>query len=132
MNYTESIKKKVKSQDFFNITGDVESIVKKSKVRNGVCVIFSVGATSGILINEDDPMLLEDIKRTLESIASEEQIYQHAENAHSHIRSSIISNSQSVPVKDGNMVLGTWQEIMVANFDTHEREREVVVTIIGD
>jgi secondary thiamine-phosphate synthase enzyme len=132
MIYTDRIKVRVKSQEFFNITGKVEDIVRKSKVKNGVCVLFAVGATSGLLINEDEPMLLEDLRKSMEKIAGENQIYQHAENAYSHIRSSITGNSQSIPVKDGEMVLGTWQEIMVANFDTREREREVVVTVVGD
>jgi secondary thiamine-phosphate synthase enzyme len=110
MNYTDTIKVKVESQEFSNITSEVEDIVKKSKVRNGICVLFSVGATSAMIINEDEPMLLEDIRNTMERVASEEQIYHHADNAHSHIRSVIIGNSQSVPVKDGKMVLGSWQE----------------------
>lgn len=132
MIYTDTIKVKVKSQEFFNITGKVEDIIRKSEVENGICVLFAVGATSGLLINEDDPMLLNDLRKILEKIASENQIYQHAENAHSHIRSSLVGNSQSIPVKDGKMVLGTWQEIMVANFDTRERGREVVVTVVGE
>jgi secondary thiamine-phosphate synthase enzyme len=132
MIYTDTIKVKVKSQDFFDITGSVEDIIRKSKVKNGICVMFAVGATSGLLINEDEPMLLNDLRKSLEKIAGENQIYQHAENAHSHIRSSIIGNSQTVPVKDSKMVLGTWQEIMITNFDTRERGREVVVTIIGE
>lgn len=132
MTYTDTIKVKVKSQKFSNITGKVESIIRKSEVKNGICVLFSVGATSGLLINEDDPMLLEDLRNSLEKIAPEGHIYQHAVNARSHIRSSMIGNSQTVPVKDGKMVLGTWQEIMVANFDTGEREREVVVSVVGE
>ena len=132
MIYTGTIKAKVKSQQFLNITGDVEDIVRKSKVKNGICVIFSVGATSGLLINEDEPMLLNDLRKSLEKVAGENQIYQHSDNAHSHIRSGLIGNSQTVPVKDGQMVLGTWQEIMVANFDTRDREREIVVTVTGD
>ncbi|MFH1473587.1 MAG: secondary thiamine-phosphate synthase enzyme YjbQ [Candidatus Aenigmatarchaeota archaeon] len=132
MTYTDTIKVKVKSEGFSNITGKVESIVRKSKIKNGICVMFSVGATSGLLINEDDPMLLEDLKNSLEKIAGKYQIYHHTENARSHIRSSLIGNSQNVPVKNGKMLLGTWQEIMVANFDTGEREREVVVSVIGE
>jgi secondary thiamine-phosphate synthase enzyme len=132
MIYTETVKAKVKSQEFFNITGKVESVVRKSKVKEGVCVLFSVGATSGLLINEDEPMLLEDTRKILEKAVPENHIYQHTDNAHSHIKSSLIGNSQTVPMKDGKMLLGNWQEIMVANFDTRERTREVVVTIIGE
>jgi len=132
MIYTDSIKLKVKSQKFSNITGKVEDILRKSKIKNGICNVFSVGSTSSVIINEDDPMLLEDLKKVLEKISPEEGIYQHAMNAYSHIRSSIMENSQTIPVKNGKMLLGTWQEILLANFDTSEREREVIITIIGE
>lgn len=129
---TMSVKIKVKSQKFSNITGKVEEIVRKSKIKNGICSLFSVGATSSVVINEDDPMLLEDLRKRLEKIAGENEIYQHAMNAHSHIRSAIMGSSQTIPLKDGKLGLGTWQEIMVVNFDTGDREREVIVTVIGE
>jgi secondary thiamine-phosphate synthase enzyme len=132
MVYTDSIKAKVKSQEFLDITSKVEEIMKDSGVQNGICSVFSVGSTSAILINENEPMLMQDLKNSLEKIAPKEDFYQHMENAHSHIKSSIVGNSKTIPVKDGSMVLGTWQGIMLANFDVEEREREVVVTVIGD
>lgn len=131
MVYTETIKMKIKSQGFFNITDKVESIVKKSKIENGICTIFAVGSTSAVIINENEPMLLEDLKDSLENISPEEKIYHHSENAFSHIRSTFLGNSQTIPIKDEKLVIGTWQEIMVANFDTDDREREVVVTVVG-
>jgi secondary thiamine-phosphate synthase enzyme len=132
MIYSETIKLKIKSQDFFDITDKVESIVKRSEIQNGICTIFSVGGTSSVLINENEPMLIQDLKDCLEKIASEEKIYHHAENAYSHIRASFIGSSQNIPVKDGKVVLGTWQSIMIANFDVDNREREVVVTVVGE
>ncbi|MBN2203051.1 MAG: YjbQ family protein [Candidatus Aenigmarchaeota archaeon] len=132
MMYKDSVKLKVKSQKIVNITGMVEDVLRKSKIKDGLCSLFSVGATCSVIINEDDPMLLEDLRKAMEKIAPEKGIYQHAENAHSHIRSAIMGSSQTIPIKDGKMQLGTWQEIMVANFDTKDREREVIVTIISD
>ena len=132
MIYTEIIKLKVKSQGFSNITGKVEDIVRKSKIRNGICVLFAVGATGGIIVNEDDPMFLEDLRNSLEKVSGINEIYHHASNAYSHIRSGLIGSSQTVPVKDSKLALGTWQDIMVANFDNREREREAVVTVIGE
>ena len=132
MIYTETIKLKVKSQGFSNITGKVEDIVRKSKIKNGICVLFAVGATGGIIVNEDEPMLLEDLRNSLEKVSGKDEIYHHAANAYSHIRSSLLGNSQTIPVKDSGLTLGTWQDIMVANLDTRERGREVVVTGIGD
>jgi secondary thiamine-phosphate synthase enzyme len=132
MVYSETIKLKMKSQSFSNITNQVEEIVRKSEVEDGICTVFSKGSTSAVLINEDEPMLLQDLKNSLEKIASEREIYQHTENAYSHIRSAFVGNSQSVPVKEGKLLLGTWQEIMVANFDVNNREREIIVTVIGE
>jgi len=132
MIYSETIKVKIKSQNFSDITGDVEDIVRTSEISDGICTIFSVGATSAVLINENEPTLIKDLMDSLEKVAPKDGIYHHSENAYSHIRSSIIGNSKMVPIKDGSLNLGEWQEIMVFNFDTEEREREVVVTVIGD
>ena len=132
MAYSETIKVKLKSQDFHDITGKVEDIIRKSEIEDGVCNVFAVGATGAIVVNENEPMLLEDFKRTLEKISSSKEFYQHMENAYSHIRSILVGNSHSIPVKDGKLILGTWQNIMVVNFDTGTREREVIVTVIGD
>jgi secondary thiamine-phosphate synthase enzyme len=132
MNYSETIKLKIKSQEFFEITDKVESIIKKSEIQNGICSIFAIGSTSAVLINENEPMIIQDFKDSLEVVASEEKLYHHAENAHSHIRAAFIGNSQTIPIKDGKIILGTWQSIMIVNFDVDNREREVVVTVIGD
>jgi secondary thiamine-phosphate synthase enzyme len=132
MIYTETIKLKIESQGISDITGKVEDIVRKSEIESGICTIFAVGATSAVLINENEPMLLEDLKDSLENIASEKKLYHHAENAFSHIRSMILGNSQTIPVKNSKLVIGNWQEIMIFNFDTDDREREVVITIVGE
>jgi len=132
MVYSETIKVKIKSQSFSDITGNVEDIVRDSEIEDGVCTIFSVGATSAVIINENEPTLIKDLINSLEKVAPENGIYHHPENAYSHIRSSIIGNSKIVPIKDGRLNVGEWQEIMVFNFDIEEREREVVVTVIGD
>jgi len=132
MSYSETIKLKIKSQEFVEITDKVEKIVKTSEIQNGICTIFSAGGTSSVLINENEPMIIQDLKDSLEKIAPEEKIYHHAENAYSHIRASFIGSSQTVPVKDSKVVLGTWQSIMIVNFDVDDREREVVVTVVGE
>ena len=132
MNYIETIKLKIKSQEFFDATDKVESVIRKSKIQNGICTVFAVGSTSAVLINENEPMIIQDLKDSLEKIAPSEKIYHHAENAYSHMRASFIGSSQSIPIKDGKIILGTWQSIMITNFDTETREREIVVAIIGD
>jgi len=131
MGYSETIKIKVKSQEFVDITEKVEDIVKESDIDTGLCNVFSKGSTSAILINENEPMLLEDLKKRLEKIASSKDLYQHPENAYSHIRSSLLGNNHTIPVADGKLALGIWQQIMVGNLDRETREREVVVTVVG-
>ena len=136
MTYSETIKIKVKSQEFYDITGKVEGIVRKAEVEegieDGICNVFIAGSTGAVIINENEPMLLEDLKKVLEKISNSKELYHHMENAYSHIRSVLIGSSQSIPVEEGKLKLGAWQSIMIANFDTEEREREVIVTVVGD
>ncbi len=132
MAYSETIKLKMKPQEFYDITEKVKDVLKESDVDDGICNVFAVGSTSSVVINENEPMLLEDFRRTLEKISSSKELYQHIENAYSHIRSMLIGGNQSIPVNDGKLMLGTWQNIMVVNFDAETREREVIVTVVGD
>jgi secondary thiamine-phosphate synthase enzyme len=132
MVYTETIKLRMLSQGVSDITGNVESAVKKSDIQDGICTVFAVGSTSAILINENEPMLINDLKKALDKSAPEEDIYQHVENAHSHIKSSLIGNSQTIPIREGELTLGEWQSVMVANFDVDQMEREVIIVVMGD
>ena len=132
MVYSDTIKVKVKSQGFYDITGKVEEIIRKSEVDDGICNVFIAGSTGSVILNENEPMLLEDFRKVLEKISNSQDLYQHMENAYSHIRSALIGSSQSIPVKEGKLMLGTWQSIMIANFDIEERERDIIVTVVGD
>jgi secondary thiamine-phosphate synthase enzyme len=132
MAYSETIKLKMKSQEFYDITEKVKGILKESDVDDGICNVFAVGSTASVVINENEPMLLEDFRRTLEKVSSSKELYQHIENAYSHIRSMLIGSNQSIPVNDGKLMLGTWQNIMVVNFDAEIREREFIITVVGD
>lgn len=132
MVYIERFRVRIRSQTFSDVTVRVEEIVSKSKIKKGVCLVFTVGSTSGLILNEHEPMLLQDILDTLELVSDSSKIYNHTENAFSHIRSSLVGNNQMIPVEDGKLVRGTWQDIMILNFDTREREREVVVTVMGE
>ena len=128
----EKIKMRIGSQKYVDITAKVEDIVNKSGVKDGVCIIFSMGSTSGIILNENEPMLIKDIQNALEVVSDPDKIYNHSENAFSHIRSSITGNNQIIPIEDGQLVRGMWQDILLFNFDVRERQREVVVKIMGE
>lgn len=129
--YTEIIKLKTRSQGVYNITNKVEEIARNSGIEDGICLVFVPGSTGAILLNEDDPMLLEDLKDVLEQIASKETLYHHPENAHSHIRAGLIGCEKLIPFHEKKLVLGQWQDIMFCEFDTGSRERQIIVSVIG-
>ena len=130
MLFRDIIELKTETNNFYNITDDVSGVLKKSKIRDGLCNIFVSATTAGMLINEDDRMLIEDFKRLLNSLAPETRLYQHPENAQSHLKASMMSQNITVPVADGRLALGTWQNILLWEFDTKPRERKIIVTVI--
>ena len=117
--------------DLVDITGQVSRVVEKSGVKEGICLVFVPGATGAVVINENEPDLLEDFKKILEKLVPEEG-YKHPHNAHSHLRSLILGPSETIPVQAGKLVLGTWQSIFLVNLDAGPREREVVVRVLGE
>jgi len=122
--------------DIIDITDKVSEIVENSKVKEGVCLISSPGSTCGITTIEAEPNLISDFKEFLEKLVPSDRPYRHDEtwgekNAPSHIRSALIKPFLTVPVENEKLVLGTWQQIVLIDFDNRPREREIVVKIIG-
>jgi secondary thiamine-phosphate synthase enzyme len=121
--------------DVIDITDEVSEIVEKSKIKDGICLISCPGATVGITTIEYDPNLLEDFKEFLEKVAPSNRSYRHDEtwgdrNAFSHLRSALIKPFLTVPIEDGKLILGTWQQIVLIDFDNRPREREIIIKII--
>src|SRR3989344_3526467 len=121
--------------DVVDITGQAQGIVDQSGVTNGIAVIFVAGSTAGITAIEANANLEEDLKEALEIIAPVNKKYHHDEkwgdgNGFSHIRSSLVGPSISVPISNGSLILGTWQQIVLCDFDNRSRQREVIVQII--
>ena len=123
-----------KKREIIDITEKVRQIIKSSGINQGVCIIYVPHATAGILINENnDPSVCTDILNQLEKIAPETGTYEHDKidnNASSHIKASIIGPSETVIIKNGELVLGTWQGIALAEFDG-PRTRTVLIKIMG-
>jgi secondary thiamine-phosphate synthase enzyme len=113
-----------------DITEEVRNIVRKSKVKEGVCFLFIPHTTAGILINENyDPSVKEDILNCLNKLIPIDGKYLHTEgNAHAHIKSSILGTNKFVYIKNNELVLGTWQGIFFAEFDG-PRRRKVLVNV---
>ena len=136
---TEKIEVKTKGNyDVVDITDKVSKAVKQSRITNGAVTLFNVGSTAGITTTEYEPGLVNhDIKAAFERIAPRNGRYEHEEtwhddNGHSHVRASVLGPSLSVPFVDGQLTLGTWQQIILVDFDTRPRTRTVICQIIGE
>lgn len=119
------------------ITGVIVDFLQSSSIRNGLVTIFSRGSTCGITIVEYEEGVLKDLQSALEKIAPVNSIYEHDRlqgdgNGFSHVRSALMKPTLSVPVVDGELALGTWQEIVFIDFDNRNRDREVIVHIVGE
>lgn len=120
-----------------DLTGDLRAEVAESGVRTGQCVAMVVGSTAALSTLEHEPGLVEhDVEAALEVLAPEDGRYEHEEtwgddNGHSHVRACLIGPSVALPVVDAELPLGTWQQVVLLDFDTRPRERTVVVTVTG-
>lgn len=122
-----------KRVEFIDITKDIEKFIKDSKIKDGICVIFCPHTTAALTINENaDISVKEDIINHLGKIVPYNEDYLHSEgNSDAHIKSSLLSNSITIIVKNSDLVLGTWQGIYFCEFDG-PRRRNVFVKAIKD
>lgn len=128
--YKEYIELSTKTDDLIDITPKVEEIVKKSGVREGLCLVFNIGSTGAILINEYEDRLLEDFRGMFGKITSDRHL--HPSNAHSHLKAGLVGPGKTIGVNDGRLELGTWQSIIFCEFDVCPRERRVLVKVVGN
>jgi len=123
--------------DIIDVTGQAAELVAESGVSDGTVTLFSVGSTAGITTTEYEPGLVRhDIKAAFEKISPEDGRYEHEEtwhddNGHAHVRASLLGPSLVVPIVEGKLTLGTWQQIILVDFDTRPRTRTIVCQIIG-
>lgn len=123
--------------DIKDITPQVSQAVSKSGIRDGMVLVFVPGSTGAITTLEYEPGLLEDIPRALERLFPKGLRYEHHErwqdgNGHSHVRAAFIGPSLTVPLSNGRLTLGTWQQIVLCDMDVPARERKIIVKIIGE
>lgn len=121
--------------DIIDITTQVSEIVRKSKVKDGICLISCPGSTCGITTIEYEEGLIKDLKRALEIIAPMNEDYEHCKkwgdcNGYAHIRSALIKPFLTVPIEDGKLALGQWQQVVLIDFDNRPRQREIMVKLI--
>lgn len=123
--------------DIIDISQKVQECIGSSGLHNGVVTIFSPSSTSGITTIEYEPGVLEDLRRIFNEIVPKENNYRHDEawhdgNGYSHIRAALLKASLSIPLMDGKLTLGTWQQIVFIDFDTRPRKREIIIQVIGE
>ena len=124
-----------KRTEVIDITGKVEKIVEKSDINNGICQIFLTHATAGLILEEVESGLIRDIEKMIQKLFPKGAGYEHDridDNADSHLASGFIGQSRTIPIKDGKMLRGTWQSILVLELDGPRNHRRVFVTVIGE
>ncbi len=135
---TEAIEISTKGHtDIINITGSVQNALEKSGLREGQLTVFISGSTAGVTTIEYEPGLLKDLPEAFEKIAPTGVRYHHDAtwgdgNGYAHVRAALLGASFTAPFKDGRLLLGTWQQIVVMDFDNRPRRRSVVVQMIGE
>ena len=123
--------------EMVNITDEVENVVKESKINDGIATVFVPGSTAAVTTIEYEPGLLNDFPNMLERIAPENITYEHEQmwhdgNGHSHVRASLLGPSLTVPFTNKQLTLGTWQQIVLIEFDIRSRDRNLIVQLIGE
>lgn len=124
-------------RDLQDITDEVAAIVRRSGIRVGVAHVFVVGSTAAVGTIEFEPGLQRDLPEMLDQLFPPSTSYGHEQtwhdgNGHSHLQATVLGPALSVPVAEGQLVLGTWQQIFHLECDVRSRQRTVVVTILGE
>jgi secondary thiamine-phosphate synthase enzyme len=123
--------------DTHDLTPAVEKAVEGAGLRQGTVTVFTPSSTSAITTIEYEAGALDDLRRLLEAIAPSQADYRHNlawgdGNGHAHLRAALLGPSLSVPVVEGRLALGTWQQILFIDFDVRPRQRRIVVQLVGD
>jgi secondary thiamine-phosphate synthase enzyme len=123
--------------DIIDMTSQVATAVEKSGISNGTATVFIVGSTAGLTTIEYEPNLLSDFKSMWDRMIPQNIPYEHNKtwgdgNGHSHVRASTLGPSLTIPFVNKRLILGTWQQIVLVDFDNRPRSRKVMVQILGE
>jgi secondary thiamine-phosphate synthase enzyme len=123
--------------DMHDLTDEVARLVGRSGIRIGMVHVSHLGSTGAVGLIEFEPGLKKDLPALLDRLLPPSRDYAHEQtwhdgNGHSHLQSTLLGQSVTVPVGDGRLLLGTWQQIFLLECDTRSRDRSVVVTVIGE
>src|SRR5688572_14405735 len=122
--------------DMQDITAQVQRVIQASKIRTGIAQIFVIGSTAAIGAIEFEPGLQRDLPETLDRLIPPSRNYGHEQtwhdgNGHSHLQATLLGPSLTVPVANGGLMLGTWQQIILLECDNRARDRTLIVTVMG-
>jgi secondary thiamine-phosphate synthase enzyme len=123
--------------DFINLTDEIRQSLHDSRITDGICSVFVKGSTAAVTTIEYEPGVLQDLQRSLSILAPDEAEYAHNTrwgdgNGRSHVKASLIGPSLTIPVVDGELVLGAWQQVILVELDVKkQRDRTVYITILG-
>ncbi len=136
------INKKIKIEtkgagDLLDITADVADALKGSGLRQGSVTVFVIGSTAAITTFEYEPGMIKDMRDLCEKLVPSGRRYNHDEtwndaNGFSHLRAALFGSSLTIPFEESRLSLGTWQQVVLAEFDTRPRRREIVAQIMGE
>ncbi|MEE9436070.1 MAG: secondary thiamine-phosphate synthase enzyme YjbQ [Candidatus Adiutricales bacterium] len=123
--------------DIIDLTGQVQDQLSASRIVSGILVLFVPGSTGALTTIEYESGVLEDLKRVIEKLAPKDNHYEHDRrwgdgNGYSHVRAALMKPSLSIPIQKGRLSLGTWQQIVLLDFDNRPRDRRVLIQILGD
>ena len=124
-----------KHREYVHITPQVESIVRKSGMKDGMVLVSAMHITAGVYVNDDEQGLIEDIDQWLEKLAPFRQDYKHhqtgEDNGDSHLKAILVHHQAILPFTNGKLILGTWQRVFYAEFDG-QRSKRVLVAVMGE
>lgn len=123
--------------DILDVTLEVQAAVERSDFRAGTATVFVPGSTAGLTTVEFEPGLVKDLREAFEKIAPAGKDYHHHatwgdDNGNSHVRASLLGPGITIPFTEGRLILGTWQQVILIDFDTRSRKRDIVVQILGE
>jgi secondary thiamine-phosphate synthase enzyme len=122
--------------EVIDLTGDAQRVVDTAGLRDGICTVFVAHSTCGVTTIEFEPGCNADLNNVLEGVAPQGARWEHNvrnadTNGHSHVRAALVGPSVTVPVRDGKLVMGTWQRVVCVDFDDRPRSRKVMVQLLG-
>lgn len=125
------------NSDLLDITEEISGLLGSSGLKKGSLTVFVVGSTAGIITFEYEPGLIKDVRDLYDKLIPENKHYKHDEtwgdaNGFSHLRAALTKPSLTIPFQDGKLLLGTWQQVVLAEFDNRPRSRQIIVQIIGE